>query len=88
MTVRVELKDARLQALVGAVSQQGLTVLLTREGAPVAKLVPADQGEVSRPLSLVRGWLEDDDPFFKIMDELVEARFTHRPRSAPPSFSE
>ena len=88
MTVRVELKDARLQSLVGAVSRQGLTVLLTREGEPVAKIVPAERSEKPRPLSLVSGWLEDDDPFFKTMDELVEARFNHLPRSAPPSFAE
>lgn len=87
MTVRVELKDAQLQALVGAVLQQGLTILLTQEGEPIAKLVPAGGEHARRHLSMVKGWLEDDDPFFKTVDELVEARFAHHPRSSP-SFAE
>ena len=29
----------------------------------------------------VEGWLDDDDPFFATIDEIVEARFQHQPRS-------
>ena len=29
----------------------------------------------------VKGWLEDDDPFFAIIEEIVEARFQHQPRA-------
>jgi enamine deaminase RidA (YjgF/YER057c/UK114 family) len=32
-------------------------------------------------LAKVRGWLDEDDPFFAAMDEIVEARFKHQPRS-------
>jgi len=29
----------------------------------------------------VKGWLEEDDPFFAIIEEIVEARFQHQPRA-------
>jgi hypothetical protein len=29
----------------------------------------------------VKGWLEDDDPFFTIIDEIVESRSLHRLRA-------
>ena len=29
----------------------------------------------------VKGWLEEDDPFFAVIDEIVEARFQHQPRA-------
>jgi len=28
----------------------------------------------------VEGWLEDSDPFFVAIEEIVEARHQHRPR--------
>jgi len=28
----------------------------------------------------VKGWLEEDDPFFAIIEEIVDARFQHHPR--------
>jgi hypothetical protein len=35
------------------------------------------------------GWLEEGDPFFAVIDEIVAARFQHRPRVvralAPPT---
>jgi len=33
----------------------------------------------------VKGWLEEGDPFFAIIEEIVEARFQHQPRSLRPS---
>jgi len=32
-------------------------------------------------LAKVKGWLDEDDPFFAAVDEIVEARFNHQPRS-------
>jgi hypothetical protein len=28
----------------------------------------------------LEGWLDEDDPFFAVVDEIVEARFQHQPR--------
>jgi prevent-host-death family protein len=70
--------------LVGRVVRDGETILITREGRAVAKLVPAAvQTRPEHPAN-VEGWLDDDDPFFTAIDEIVEARFQHRPRSVRP----
>jgi prevent-host-death family protein len=76
-----EAKD-RFSDLLGRVVQGGETVLITQEGKPVAKLVPASEEDEPDHLVNVKGWLEEDDPFFAAMDEIVEARFKHQPRSA------
>lgn len=67
--------------LVGRVVQDGETILITREGKPVAKLVPAIGEAAPEHLANVKGWLDEDDPFFAAIDEIVEARFQHQPRS-------
>ena len=28
----------------------------------------------------LEGWLDEDDPFFAVVEEIVEARFQHQPR--------
>jgi prevent-host-death family protein len=50
------------------------TILITRLGRPVARLVPPDERPVKNSLAAVRGWLPDDDPFFAALDEIVNAR--------------
>ena len=64
----------RLDELVDRVSKTGETILILQRGKPVAKLVPADSEDVPRHLSDIEGWLEDSDPFFGAIDEIVEAR--------------
>lgn len=65
--------------LLGRV-RDGETVLITQRGRPVAKLVPASAEDGPSHLADVKGWLDDDDPFFAAVDEIVEARFQNRPR--------
>jgi prevent-host-death family protein len=67
--------------LVGRVVQDGETILIMREGKPIAKLVPAVLEPAPDHLGRVKGWLDEDDPFFAAIDEIVEARFQHQPRS-------
>jgi len=68
-----------LSDLVERVTHEGEIFLLVEEGRPVAKLVPVGPEETGH-LANVRGWLEDDDPFFSAIDEIVEARHRHIPR--------
>jgi len=72
----------RFSDLLGRVVHEGETVLITQQGKAVAKLVPASEEDETDHLVNVKGWLEEDDPFFAAMDEIVEARFKHQPRSA------
>ena len=68
-----------LTNLVERVAQKGETILLVDGERPLAKLSPAGQERVGH-LADVQGWLEDDDPFFSAIDEIVEARHSHLPR--------
>ncbi|MBI4586834.1 MAG: type II toxin-antitoxin system prevent-host-death family antitoxin [Planctomycetes bacterium] len=66
--------------LLGRVAYAGETIVIMRRGKPMAKLVPAE-AEVQPPrLARVRGWLENDDSFFSIVDEIVSRRAANLPR--------
>ena len=64
---------AKLSELLARVADDGESILITRRGKPMAKLVPVGTGE-SRHLANVEGWLDNDDPFFDSIDSIVEAR--------------
>jgi antitoxin (DNA-binding transcriptional repressor) of toxin-antitoxin stability system len=53
-------------------------ILITKRGKPMARLVPAD--EIDLHLLNAKGWLEDDDPFFNIIDRIIQERARHAPR--------
>ena len=67
--------------LLGRVAYGGESIVITRHGRPMAKLVPADRAVEKKSLAEC-GWLEDDDPFFTLMDEIVAARKEHYPRAS------
>jgi prevent-host-death family protein len=67
--------------LVGRVAEEGETILITRGGKPIAQLMPAAVDPAPEHLGEIKGWLDDDDPFFAAIDEIVDARFQHQPRS-------
>lgn len=66
--------------LLGRVAYGKERVTITRRGRPMAVLVPPDQVPRAGHLAEARGWLEDRDPFFRTMAEIVEGRKRHRPR--------
>lgn len=78
--VNVAEAKKQLSDLLGRVAYGGETVLITRRGRPMAKLVPTEAGG-PRPLAEVRGWLDDEDPFFAAIEAVVSARRRHRPRA-------
>jgi prevent-host-death family protein len=71
----------RFPDLLERVVEDGDTILITREGRAIAKLVPAiGEDEPAHPAD-IKGWLDEDDPFFSAVNEIVEARFLHQPRA-------
>jgi prevent-host-death family protein len=72
----------RLSEFLGRVSFKGDTIVITRRGRPVAKLSPVGHEPIH--LGQVTGTLEDDDPFFAILDEVVRSRKEHTPRAWHP----
>src|SRR3954453_21950447 len=44
---------------------------------------PPNGRAAEKGLAAVRGWLPDDDPFFVTVDEIVDRRARHSPRTLP-----
>jgi prevent-host-death family protein len=55
-------------------------ITIAKRGKPLAMLVPPAAEAGSDHLAKVEGWLEDSDPFFKIMNQVVKNRQKHFPR--------
>ena len=58
----------------------GERITIAKRGKPLAMLVPPALEPESDHLSRVEGWLENSDPFFKIVDQIVSNRQKHIPR--------
>lgn len=69
--------------LLGRVAYGGEAILITRRGKPMAKLVPAADASSRDSEWPAKGWLEDDDPFFEIVADVIAQRSRHRPRALP-----
>ncbi len=78
---RVNVAEAKrsLSELLGRVAYGNEIITIVKRGRPMARLVPAGS-ETGRSIGTIKGWLEDDDPFFSIMEEIIAERHTHRPR--------
>ena len=68
--------------LLGRVAYGGETIVITRRGRPMAKLVPVDEKPSVAPDLSSRGWLDEKDPFFEIVEDIVTRRKQHTPRAA------
>ncbi len=79
-TTTIAQAKARLSELIGQVAHAGHSVLITRRGRPMAKLVPVDTPARRHPAK-VKGWLDKDDPFFDALDGIVAERAKHKPRT-------
>ncbi|MBI1849554.1 MAG: type II toxin-antitoxin system Phd/YefM family antitoxin [Planctomycetes bacterium] len=71
----------RFSELIGRVAVGGISIVITRRGRPMAKLVPWNSPEGSGHLGDVKGWLDEDDSFFATVDEIVKSRSKHAPRA-------
>jgi prevent-host-death family protein len=59
-------------ALLGEVAYGRKHIVITKRGRPMVRLIPAAEND--RHLSNAKGWLEDDDPFFEVMNRVVDNR--------------
>jgi prevent-host-death family protein len=64
----------KLADLLGRVAYGKETIIITRRGRPMAKLVPISQPDSDHHLAKARGWLADDDPFFNQIQTIVKSR--------------
>ena len=66
--------------LLSRVAYGGERITIAKRGKPLAMLIPPATEPGSDHLSKVEGWLEDSDPFFKIVNQTVQHRQKHLPR--------
>ena len=66
--------------ILGRVAYRGEHILISKRGRPLAMIVPSPGEPAEDHLSKVQGWLEDSDPFFNIIDQIVHERERHIPR--------
>ena len=66
--------------LLSRVAFRGERITIARRGKPLAMLVPPTTQIGSDHLSRVEGWLENEDPFFETVDQIVKNRQRHFPR--------
>lgn len=67
--------------LLSRVAFRGERITIAKRGKPLATLVPPSAEPGSDHLGNVEGWLENTDPFFTIVDQIVSHRKKHVPRS-------
>jgi prevent-host-death family protein len=79
--VNVAMAKNHLSELLGRVAYGGETVLITRRGRPMAKLVPPDFAAPGGGLREVQGWMDDDHPFLAGVRHIISARRRHLPRA-------
>lgn len=77
-TINVADAKKHLSELLGRVAYGKERFTITRRGKPLARLVPAE-GETGR-LREAKGWLDEDDDFFKTIDGIIRNRARHLPR--------
>jgi prevent-host-death family protein len=81
---RVNVAEAKksLSELLGRVAYGRETITIVKRGRPMARLVPVSS-ENSAALADVKGWLDNNHPFFKNIDKIVAERHKRRPRRPP-----
>lgn len=83
----VSVADARqhLSEILGKVAYGGEAFIITKKGRPMAHLVPAvpfkPAAKRLKKLGEIKGWLEDDDPFFVYIDSIRAAQRAEKPQN-------
>ncbi|MBW1998094.1 MAG: type II toxin-antitoxin system Phd/YefM family antitoxin [Deltaproteobacteria bacterium] len=77
-TINVGEAKKHLSEILGRVAYGKEQIIITKRGKPLAKLVPVE--DETQHLAQARGWLDEKDEFFRIMDPIVQGREEHTPR--------
>ena len=73
--------------LLGQVAYGRKRIRILKRGKPMAVMVPPDENREGEGLSKTEGWLESDDPFFEMLEQIVWERGDHVPRISKASKS-
>jgi prevent-host-death family protein len=81
--VSVATARQHLSEILGKVAYGGEAFVITKKGRPMARLMPIARAKskTKKPKSLgdIKGWLADDDPFFKALEMIREESRREKP---------
>jgi prevent-host-death family protein len=66
--------------ILARVAYGGERVLISKRGKALAMIIPSAEKPEEDHISKVQGWLDEADPFFNLMDQIVREREKHAPR--------
>lgn len=66
--------------LLGRVAYGGERIIILKRGKPMAIMVPPTEVPEEDHWGKIEGWLEPDDPFFEMINQIVRDRADHLPR--------
>jgi prevent-host-death family protein len=78
-TISVAEAKRHFSELLGKVAYGNEQILIKKRGQPMVRLVPANY--IEKHLGDVKGWLDEKDPFFEAIDQIVENRKSHSSRN-------
>ena len=70
--------------LLNRVAYGNERIIIAKRGKPLAMLISPSAETGSDHLGKLEGWLENEDPFFKTVNQIVKARQKHFPRTLKP----
>jgi len=79
-TFNVAEAKKHLSEILGRVAHGGERITISKRGKPFAILIPPSESSPEDHLAKTKGWLENDDPFFGLINQIVRHRATHAPR--------
>lgn len=79
----VDVAEAKrhLSDLLGRVAYAKETITIAQRGKPMARLVPLGPAPEHRHVASARGWLEEGNDFFGVIEAIVKSRRGHIPRT-------
>jgi len=80
MTFGVAEAKKHFSELLSRVAYGRESITIVKRGKPLAMLVPPAAEPGSDHLGKLEGWLENNDPFFKTVNQIVKSRQRHFPR--------
>lgn len=78
-SINVAKAKKHLSELLGRVAYGKQQIMITKRGKPMARLVPVENSS-DLHLGYAKGWLEDDDPFFNVIEGIIKKRSMRIPR--------
>ena len=78
-TINIAEAKKHLSEILGRVAYGKEQIVITKRGKPMARLVPMETKDSH--LADAKGWLEETDEFFTVIERVISDRQKHVPRA-------